>query len=573
MNYASNRNSMFNNAQRDSTLYSSNNNKQRNTMLTNPRYNRVTTMATKADPRPITEASFKEQNISKIFNYLIRESYDRTLSKKYLSSPSRNDFFHMFFFIYQHIRPDYTPNSQNEQEIMEIIKELKYPGVLSKSHITAISAPNCWPHFLALLSWMIELAEYLEFIEENVPIEFTKATAVASDNEEDAFITHVIKSYINETTATANANVNVDSDVMSLEEFYQKGITVNETEQKRLYDEIDDIKRKISELQLTAPNKAEIEMLHQKEASTLTENQTTLTSNTKHIETLINDITTKTALYESKVQILDNAKKQLEDIEHEVKAQKISLDDYNKMTEMKNALDVQYESLFTINNQKQSEINSKRNTLNEKKILLIQSQINSKYNSYTNDIDLNKILSQCEEEQFDMNAVKTFFGNKIQTLTDTTLTKQNAVKEINKQCFDLHSQLMNIEDQIASSQVQITELQNAKNEKENEIEKRRHVEGDYNNTEIKKYTEQIKKCEMIIQDKQKEINDVKQKEIELKEMYSQKEIETDKYIQQLQQISIDTMNFLEKTKSTNILLIRKTYKTLDEVYQKMKSES
>jgi chromosome segregation ATPase len=172
-----------------------------------------------------------------------------------------------------------------------------------------------------------------------------------------------------------------------------------------------------------------------------------------------------------------------------------------------------------------------------------------------------------------MNAVKTFFGNKIQTLTDTTLTKQKAVKEINKQCFDLHSQLMNIEDQIASSQVQITELQNAKNEKENEIEKIRHVEGDYNNTEIKKYTEQIKQCEMIIQDKQKEINNMKQKEIELKEMYSQKEIETDKYIQQLQQVSIDTMNFLEKTKSTNILLIRKTYKTLDEVYQKMKSES
>ena len=78
---------------------------------------------------------------------------------------------------------------------------------------------------------------------------------------------------------------------------------------------------------------------------------------------------------------------------------------------------------------------------------------------------------------------------------------------------------------------------------------------------------------MIIQDKQKEINDFKQKETELKEMYSQKEIETDKYIQQLQQVSIDTMNFLEKTKSTNILLIRKTYKTLDEVYQKMKTES
>ena len=560
MNYPQNRNSMFNTGQRDSTLY----NKQRNTMLTNPRYNRITTMATKADPRPITEASFKEQNISKIFNYLIRESYDRTLSKKYLSSPSRNDFFHMFFFIYQHIRPDYTPSTQSEQEIMEIIKELKYPGVLSKSHITAISAPNCWPHFLALLSWMIELSEYLEFIEENVPIEFTKTS---SDNEEDAFIAHVIKSYVSETT------VNVDSDVMSLEEFYQKGITANENEQKRLYDEIDDIKSKISEIQATAPNKAEIEMIHQKEQNMLNESQTLLTSNTKQIESLLQDITTKNALYESKVQVLDTAKKQLEDIEKEVKEQKISLDEYNKMTEMKNALDVQYESLLNVNAQKQSEINAKRNALNEKKISLIQSQINSKYNSYTNDIDLNKILSQCEEEQFDMNGVKTFFGKKIQMLTDTSLAKQNTVKEINKQCFDLHSQLINIEDQIASSQVQITELQNAKNEKENEIEKRRHIEGDYNMTEIKKYNEQIKKCEMVIQDKQKEINDIKQKEIELKQMYSQKEIETDKYIQQLQQISIDTMNFLEKTKSTNILLIRKTYKTLDEVYQKMKSES
>lgn len=559
MNFPQNRNSMFNTAQRDSTLY----NKQRNTMLTNPRYNRVTTMATKADPRPITEASFKEQNISKIFNYLIRESYDRTLSKKYLSSPSRNDFFHMFFFIYQHIRPDYTPSTQSEQEVMEIIKELKYPGVLSKSHITAISAPNCWPHFLALLSWMIELSEYLEFVEENVPIEFAKT----SDNEEDAFINHVIKSYVSETTA------NTDGEGMSLEDFYQKGITANETEQKRLLDEIEDIKVKISEIQATAPNKAEIELLHQKEQSMLNESQALLLSNNKQIETLIQDINVKNALYENKVQVLDNAKKQLEDIEKEVKEQKISLDEYNKMTEMKNALDVQYESLLNINAQKQSEINAKRNALNEKKISLIQSQMHSKYNSQTNDIDLNKLLSQCEEEQFDVNGVKTFFGKKIQLLTDTSIAKQNAVKEINKQCFDLHSQLINVEDQIASSQVQITELQNAKSEKENEIEKRRHVEGDYNAAEIKKYNEQIRKCEVVMQEKQKEINDMKQKEIELKQIYSQKEIETDKYIQQLQQISIDTMNFLEKTKSTNILLIRKTYKTLDEVYQKMKSES
>ena len=480
MNFPQNRNSMFNTAQRDSTLY----NKQRNTMLTNPRYNRVTTMATKADPRPITEASFKEQNISKIFNYLIRESYDRTLSKKYLSSPSRNDFFHMFFFIYQHIRPDYTPSTQSEQEVMEIIKELKYPGVLSKSHITAISAPNCWPHFLALLSWMIELSEYLEFVEENVPIEFAKT----SDNEEDAFINHVIKSYVSETTA------NTDGEGMSLEDFYQKGITANETEQKRLLDEIEDIKVKISEIQATAPNKAEIELLHQKEQSMLNESQALLLSNNKQIETLIQDINVKNALYENKVQVLDNAKKQLEDIEKEVKEQKISLDEYNKMTEMKNALDVQYESLLNINAQKQSEINAKRNALNEKKISLIQSQMHSKYNSQTNDIDLNKLLSQCEEEQFDVNGVKTFFGKKIQLLTDTSIAKQNAVKEINKQCFDLHSQLINVEDQIASSQVQITELQNAKSEKENEIEKRRHVEGDYNAAEIKKYNEQIRKC-------------------------------------------------------------------------------
>ena len=114
------------------------------------------------DPRPVKEAHFQEECITKILDFLIKEAYDRTISKKDLMSPGAKDFLNLFTFIIGKIRPDWNLTiNKLDEDVIPILNELRYPGYITKSHLVAVGAPNTWPHLLAVLAWLVELANYL----------------------------------------------------------------------------------------------------------------------------------------------------------------------------------------------------------------------------------------------------------------------------------------------------------------------------------------------------------------------------------------------------------------------------
>jgi SMC interacting uncharacterized protein involved in chromosome segregation len=93
---------------------------------------------------------------------LITKEYDRIISKKDLMCPLAKDFLNFFSFIIAKIRPDWAFNiNKMDEDVISILNELRCPGNISRGHLIAVGAPNTWPHLLAVLAWLVELANYL----------------------------------------------------------------------------------------------------------------------------------------------------------------------------------------------------------------------------------------------------------------------------------------------------------------------------------------------------------------------------------------------------------------------------
>lgn len=85
------------------------------------------------------------------------------LSQNTTKSPTQKDFNYMFQFLYHQIDPSYRFQKGIEQEVPQILKQLRYPyeKSITKSQITAVGGQN-WFTFLGMLHWMMQLAQMLE---------------------------------------------------------------------------------------------------------------------------------------------------------------------------------------------------------------------------------------------------------------------------------------------------------------------------------------------------------------------------------------------------------------------------
>ncbi|WWC87195.1 uncharacterized protein L201_002081 [Kwoniella dendrophila CBS 6074] len=112
------------------------------------------------DPRPIRDKGFQSNCIRNIQEYLLQSRYPFPLTSKTLSSPTSKEFQSIFRFLIDNLIDNSGGWSKKfEDDVMMILKDLKYPGMenVSKTALTAPGAPQSWSGLLAMLNWLVEI--------------------------------------------------------------------------------------------------------------------------------------------------------------------------------------------------------------------------------------------------------------------------------------------------------------------------------------------------------------------------------------------------------------------------------
>ncbi|KAF9765053.1 putative kinetochore protein NDC80 [Nosema granulosis] len=125
--------------------------------MNNPRMSIAPEESKRRDIRMVRDKNYKQSCIENVCKFLTENNFDSNISQKTLQSPSNRDFQTIFKFIFSFI-DDYEYSSRFEEDVINIIKILKYPysSEITKSQLTAIT-PHIWPIVLSMLSWMVDL--------------------------------------------------------------------------------------------------------------------------------------------------------------------------------------------------------------------------------------------------------------------------------------------------------------------------------------------------------------------------------------------------------------------------------
>ncbi|XP_037535999.1 kinetochore protein NDC80 homolog [Nematolebias whitei] len=122
------------------------------------------------DARPLHDKAFVQQCIRQLHEFLTEQGYPGTLSPKTLQSPSTKEFVKIFEFIYRLFdRTFEMPNSKVEEEVPALLKDLRYPFVLSKCSMYSVGAPHTWPQALGALMWLIDTFKIWSFSKQELP--------------------------------------------------------------------------------------------------------------------------------------------------------------------------------------------------------------------------------------------------------------------------------------------------------------------------------------------------------------------------------------------------------------------
>ncbi|CAM9572063.1 unnamed protein product, partial [Phaeothamnion confervicola] len=120
----------------------------------------------KQDPRPVSDKAYVNASIRALVEYLSDHGYDQPISAKILTRPSGRDFNNIMAFLFRQIDPQWQPSTARlEEEIIPMLKAIRYPFTVSKASLQAVGAPQTWPKMLAVVSWLVELLAYDEEVQ------------------------------------------------------------------------------------------------------------------------------------------------------------------------------------------------------------------------------------------------------------------------------------------------------------------------------------------------------------------------------------------------------------------------
>lgn len=153
------------------------------------------------DPRPLRDRGFQMETIKNLIAFLAKSSYPYPLSQKLLVAPSARDFQSIFKFIYSQIDPTYEWSKKFEEEVLPVMKALRYPWAheLSKSQLYAVGSMHAWPGLLGMLGWMVDLVNCCDILDSATSTSFNNnnntAYSTSEATNERLFYQYLIESY------------------------------------------------------------------------------------------------------------------------------------------------------------------------------------------------------------------------------------------------------------------------------------------------------------------------------------------------------------------------------------------
>lgn len=539
---------------------------QRNSTLamTNPR-NTTFTMTNKSDPRPITDAKFKNDSANLIFNYLIMNSYDTKMSKKDLMSLTRTEFFKIFFFLLGRFRPDFTqnPDVSADENVLNVLAQLKYPGVIQKHHLSAVGAPNTNQYVLALLVWMVELAFYYDSFKHKNEDYQTKFYPNNDINNDEKFNSYLL---------TACHSNNIEEIRNQFKKDLEEKIEQNSNEMNTLIQQKEVIMGKITDLQNSINSMSQLTVSLSQTENEFNTIKAQLDSAEKVNADIQDEINVKNNNLANLTEINQKYEKQIKDLTEARDNQKVSSEEYDKMKEKKNALELTIATQTQRRNEWLRKIEELKVQLNNTKLQIIQDHMKT-FEKIKTGIEIETLLTQCDNQKIE--EVNQFF-DKLSSETGTKInTNKISYQEKDKKLAELSSVLLEIEDQISSTSFSITQLDTELSLKQTEIQKNKNQDNNFFENykdEIQKINDSIQKCITAFTEKESQINSLKKEESELNVVFNNKEAEASAYLKELEDTYKETLTTLEKMKLDNVQLIRKSYKLLDGIFQSIKTE-
>ncbi|KAJ1929985.1 kinetochore-associated Ndc80 complex subunit ndc80 [Tieghemiomyces parasiticus] len=149
------------------------------------------------DPRAIRTNAFQQASGNAVYNFLTQAGYADGTLKRFLMNPTVKEYQQIFKFVYARLDPNYLFQKKFEEEIQTILRGLRYPflDTIQKTSFTAISSKLAWPHFLAILHWMVELVVCVDRLAPSNPDFFSPEFQDTPAFSEQVFFEYLSKTY------------------------------------------------------------------------------------------------------------------------------------------------------------------------------------------------------------------------------------------------------------------------------------------------------------------------------------------------------------------------------------------
>jgi kinetochore protein NDC80 len=538
-----------------------------------PRATTFSSLNKSSDPRPIKDSAFQDECYEKVVSFFIKFCYDKPFSKKELANPITKDYISYLKFVLNKIRPDWNLNFNNNlsEDLMPILNELRYPGHITKNHLSSIGAPTAWPHFLALLSWLCELATYLQYEADKESTEFQNKREscdfIPLNNQEKEF-----EQNFNMFLFEGYKNSNKNDNFVAIENFQKKTdelVNMNYQHAEKYKNNMTNYQNLSEKLETDCPDL--MATTTQLEEITKEYNSKVSHKNSieKRLNELIQNLEKDKKIYDSKCEKNSESNKALEDLENVIKNQKVSHEDFEKLKHNRSVLEKQNSNLMDHKNevsnslwQIQKNFESLQNNLIEKiKATNIFSERNNLPRPEIINLISNELINfkNTLSLNLDTNLISADFASLNSNIQNITSTKINQVKEREGLSINLKSDLLKIEDEISEANEKLNQ-KSIENEKENNLlttEKEKY--SNLNNQkieEIRKINENVSKVLNLISDKEKELEEAKQRESALLIKYQEEEDKTDLLINQMHNEYTETEYEMKQIKNDNILKLR-----------------
>jgi len=110
------------------------------------------------DTRNLSDRASKDAMSRALLKFLKKNGYSQNLTGSELNSPTRGIFHSIVQFLFQQVDPNFElAKKRCEDDILDMMRQLRYPGQVNKAWLMNVGAPNAWPGLLGMLAWLVDL--------------------------------------------------------------------------------------------------------------------------------------------------------------------------------------------------------------------------------------------------------------------------------------------------------------------------------------------------------------------------------------------------------------------------------